>query len=208
MKDGYGYGLAQWTYYSREQELLDYATEQKASIGNLDMQLDFLIKELSKSYYSSVLSTLKNATTVKEASDAVLTGYEKPANQSDSAKIKRAGYGQTYYDKYVGDCNPLTSSSASSAPVSTSAVAEQKATDPAKFFNKSLAGTYKTTANLYVRNGAGQGKVAMVVLPKGTSVKNYGYYTSASGVKWLYVQVTYNNIKYTGFCCGTYLKKQ
>ncbi|MCD7832183.1 MAG: hypothetical protein LUI01_08005 [Firmicutes bacterium] len=34
------------------------------------------------------------------------------------------------------------------------------------------------------------------------------YYATASGVKRLYVQVTYNNIKYTGFCCGTYLKKQ
>ncbi|MCD8012869.1 MAG: hypothetical protein LUG99_06805 [Lachnospiraceae bacterium] len=46
------------------------------------------------------------------------------------------------------------------------------------------------------------------VPPNGTSVKNYGYCTLASGVKRLYVQVTYNSIKYTGFFCATYLKKQ
>ncbi len=78
----------------------------------------------------------------------------------------------------------------------------------AKSKDSTLAGTYKTTGNLYMRNGAGTSKKALVVLPKGTSVKNYGYYTVLNGVKWLYVQVTYKNVKYTGFCCGTYLSKQ
>ena len=32
----------------------------------------------------------------------MLTGYEKPADQSGSVQTKRAGYGQTYYDKYAG----------------------------------------------------------------------------------------------------------
>ncbi|MCD7740816.1 MAG: phage tail tip lysozyme [Ruminococcus sp.] len=200
--DSAGYGLAQWTYSTRKKALQEYAVSQKASVGNLSMQLAFLYKEMSESY-STVLNTLKNATSVLQASNIVLTKYEKPADTGTSVQTKHAGYGQTYYDKYAG-----TSSSASSGSSSTSTVTEQTATDPAKSFTKSLAGTYKTTANLYMRNGAGQGKAAMVVLPKGMSVKNYGYYTSVSGVKWLYVQVTYNNIKYTGFCCGTYLKKQ
>ena len=34
IKDGYGYGLAQWTYYSRKQSLLDYMTAAGVSIGN------------------------------------------------------------------------------------------------------------------------------------------------------------------------------
>ena len=46
--------------------------------------------------------TLKSATTVKTASDAVLTGYERPSDQGDAVKEKRAGYGQTYFDKYAG----------------------------------------------------------------------------------------------------------
>lgn len=91
---------------------------------------------------------------------------------------------------------------------STSASTSKKtATDSAKSKNSSLAGTYKTTANLNMRNGAGTNKSIMVTLPKGTSVKNYGYYTEVSGVKWLYVQVTYNNVTYTGFCSDKYLNK-
>ncbi len=48
-----------------------------------------------------MMAALKGATSVRQASDAVLTGYERPANQSDAVKAKRAGYGQGYYDKYA-----------------------------------------------------------------------------------------------------------
>ena len=99
VKDSAGYGLAQWTYWSRKQALLEFAKAAGKSIGDLQMQLDFLWKEIQG--YTSVLNTLKTATTVKAASDAVLTGYEKPADQGDAVKTKRTGYGQTYFDKYA-----------------------------------------------------------------------------------------------------------
>lgn len=99
VKDSAGYGLAQWTYWSRKQALLEYAQSVKKSIGDLGMQLDFMWKELQG--YKSVMSVLNCATSIKEASDAILTGYERPADQSDAVKVKRAGYGQTYYDKYA-----------------------------------------------------------------------------------------------------------
>lgn len=47
VKDAAGYGLAQWTYWSRKQNLLNYARSIGKSIGDLDMQLEFLCKELS-----------------------------------------------------------------------------------------------------------------------------------------------------------------
>lgn len=53
--------------------------------------------------YKEVLAVLKAAKSVSEASDAVLTGYEKPADQSEAVKAKRAGYGQAFYEKYA--CN-------------------------------------------------------------------------------------------------------
>lgn len=74
-------------------------------------------------------------------------------------------------------------------------------------FNKSLAGTYKTTANLYMRHGAGTNKKSMVVIPNGTKVKCYGYYSVSNGVKWLYIQVTIDGIQYTGFSSSAYLKR-
>lgn len=102
--DSAGYGLAQWTYWSRKQNLLAFARAAGKSIGDLDMQLDFLFEELSTGY-KSVLSTLKTATAVRTASDSVLLNFERPANQGEAVKIKRAGYGQTYYDKYAAPGN-------------------------------------------------------------------------------------------------------
>lgn len=101
VKDKAGYGLAQWTYWSRKQNMLEFARAAGKSIGDLEMQLDFLFKELTEGY-KAVLSVLKTATTVKTASDSVLLNYERPADQSDAVKTKRASYGQTYYNKYAG----------------------------------------------------------------------------------------------------------
>lgn len=95
-----GYGLAQWTYWTRKAALLEYAKVCKRSVGDLEMQLDFLVHELSTNF-KSVLITLKTTASVREASDAVLLQFERPADQSESMKVKRAGYGQKYFDKYA-----------------------------------------------------------------------------------------------------------
>ena len=106
--DSAGYGLAQWTYWSRKQELLNFAKEKNTSIGDCEMQLSFICKELNG--YKAVFDVLKSTTSIKEASDIVLTQYEKPANQSDEVKEKRAKYGQEIYDRcsndtYSSTCN-------------------------------------------------------------------------------------------------------
>ncbi len=96
----YGYGLAQWTSESRKAGLYDLAKAKGVSIGDLEMQLEFLARELSTSY-KGVLSVLKSATDVKTASDKVLTGFERPADQSEAVKADRARCGQRYFDKYT-----------------------------------------------------------------------------------------------------------
>lgn len=376
VRDSAGYGLAQWTYWSRKQGLLDYAKSKGKSIGDLEMQLEFLLKELT-SY--GLLSTLKTATSVREASNLILLKFEKPASMNTEAtQNKRAEYAQGYYNKYAkeastvaftmrttkpgagnkyyirkasggyngaikgsptdsecdvlancvgyavgrfneiggwGSCKYLSpvnaenfiqykgdlevgqeprlgacavwqkgatlsgsdgaghvaivekvvsateivtsesgygskafwtqtrkkgdgnwgqgsgykflgfiynpaaccqgSATATPAPstkpaTSTpSSTTEKRATEAAKSLDKVLSGTYTVTAGsgLHVRNGAGTNKASMVVLPKGTKVQNYGYYTLSGGVKWLYIQVTYNGVKYTGFCSAQYLSK-
>lgn len=97
--DHAGYGLAQWTWWSRKQALLYFAQARKASIDDLLMQLEFLWEELQA--YKDVMKVLKKASSVKEASNAVLTGYEKPADQSNAVKNKRAGFGKEYYDRFA-----------------------------------------------------------------------------------------------------------
>lgn len=117
-----------------------------------------------------------------------------------NAKYLR-GYGAPKFDKEPE--KEVSKPTTPATPVKT-----KTATDAAKSFIKALSGTYKVTASgLHLRNGAGVTKRSMVVLPKDTSVRNYGYYTESLGRKWLYVQVTYNNVKYTGFCSSKYLKK-
>ncbi|MCM1297042.1 MAG: phage tail tip lysozyme, partial [Muribaculaceae bacterium] len=109
VKDGAGYGLAQWTYCTRKQALFDYAKAGGYSVGNLNMQLEYLWHELTE--YKKVMQALKGAESIKAASDAVLTGYEKPADQSEAAKNRRAGYGETIYNRYAagqGSQKPTT----------------------------------------------------------------------------------------------------
>lgn len=86
---------------------------------------------------------------------------------------------------------------------------EVKATGVAKSFNKAVAGSYTVTAaaGLNVRDAAGVSSKLLVTIPKGTVVRNYGYYTVVGGVKWLYVQFTCKRITYIGFCSSAYLKK-
>lgn len=99
--DKAGYGLAQWTYWSRKQALLDYARKMKKSIGDLDMQLDFLWQELNISY-GAVVKVLKSATSVREASNVVLLQFEKPKKKDDiDVQNKRAEYSQLYYERFA-----------------------------------------------------------------------------------------------------------
>lgn len=98
--DSAGYGIAQWTYWSRKQGLFDFAKSAGKSIGDLGMQLDYLWTELNNGY-SGVLDLLRSAHSVLDASNAVLFGFERPANQSETVQYERASYAQRYYDIYA-----------------------------------------------------------------------------------------------------------
>lgn len=97
--DSIGYGLCQWTFWSRKKALLDYKKSKGTSIGDEDMQIDFFVKEL-KDNYSSVYKTLTTTDSVREASNAMLLQYERPANQSIENQNRRAEMSQKWYDKY------------------------------------------------------------------------------------------------------------
>ena len=371
----YGYGLAQWTSAGRKGGLYDLVKSKGVSIGDLEAQLEYLEQEL-KNGYKSVLSALKGATDVKTASDIVLIKFENPKDKSDSVKNKRAGYCQTFFEKYAtggkkvdikvgsaridengklsggaagdqtglevstqayymhskgwyllrpkdvsvanaiakamqnacdndnigycqdhrttvitqlqkygsmaaiaekteADCsslvrgccieagfdpgnfntaneasclentgkfekkvsvissttlhdgdvlvtktkghtvvvvsgNPRSGSSTGSANVASgnNGNALIKKMQSAKSKSSSLSGTYKTTANLNLRYGPDKDKYdSIIILPAGTKCQCYGYYTLASGVRWLYVTTSVNGKQYTGFVNMKYLTK-
>lgn len=98
--DKAGYGLVQWTYWSRKKALLDYAKAAGTSIGDLNMQLAFMWQELQG--YKTVMTVLNSAASVREASDIVLHKYEQPEDQSVAVEEKRAASGQTFFDRFTG----------------------------------------------------------------------------------------------------------
>lgn len=113
-EDGQGYGLAQWTYPTRKAALLAFAKAANKSICDLQMQLDFLWKELQG--YSAVMSVLKSATSVREASDIFMVKFENPYDKSEDRKKERASKGQSYYDKYEQAATPKPATPATPTP--------------------------------------------------------------------------------------------
>lgn len=94
IKDAAGYGLVQWTYHSLKKALLDYAKKKGKSIGDLDMQLEFLVKQLSEDYPTTWKKMLA-ASSPEEASTIMLKEFEKPAVLNTNT---RAGYAKQYFN--------------------------------------------------------------------------------------------------------------
>lgn len=134
--------------------------------------------------------------------------------------IKAADQTDWYYIRYNGRYGFVSAAliqrkeTAAAAPFTPKEQATKKtATYGASIGpDKSVAGTYKVTADsLNIRNRAGvdtaKGCTILGAIPEGTKVQNYGFYSMVGGVKWLYIQVTYDGVTYTGHCSGEYLKK-
>ena len=114
-KDGHGYGLAQWTYHTRKAALLTFAKQMAKSIGDSLMQVAFTLHELKS--YPAVLKVLTTTNSVKEASDIVLTQFERPwviiygtEAEKEAAKDKRAAFAQKFYDKFAAQDEPAAPS--------------------------------------------------------------------------------------------------
>lgn len=121
--------------------------------------------------------------------------------------LKNAGYDYNTVQAKVNEILNGSATKPTTTTPTTSTTTKKVASDYATKFDKNLKGAYKTTSALYMRNGAGTNKKAMVVIPKGTTVQCYGYYTPFNGTKWLYIQVTLDGVQYTGFSSSVYLKK-
>lgn len=65
------------------------------------MQIDCFC-DLLKEQYANVWYTLVNAASVRQASDAVLLKFERPADQSERVQAYRAGLGQKWFDQFAG----------------------------------------------------------------------------------------------------------
>lgn len=92
-----GYGLAQWTFWSRKQGLLNLAKQNNKSIGDLNIQLDFLWSELQE---FGLVRKLNECNNIKDASNIILFEYEKPFDSGTAVQNARAKYSEDFYNKY------------------------------------------------------------------------------------------------------------
>ena len=98
---GGGFGLLQWTYWSRKAGLYDLAKEHGVSIGDEFIQVEWFVRELWQDEFRSVLNTLQNSESIRECSDAMIKKFLRPADQSDAVCVQRARFGQDIYNEFA-----------------------------------------------------------------------------------------------------------
>lgn len=93
--DAVGYGLCQWTYFTRKQRLLEYAKSIGASVGDEETQVNFCLAEL-RGEYPALWEYLKAAQDLYGAAARICKEYERPAvnNIADRANAGNALYMQ------------------------------------------------------------------------------------------------------------------
>lgn len=116
-KDGAGYGLAQWTWHTRKKGLYQYAKSKEANIDDENIQVQYLIGELSigggaDGYAKYMLggtvngytaSDWENAKTVEDATKAFCYVFENPGTPAIDTRII---YAQQFYEMYQGRTAP------------------------------------------------------------------------------------------------------
>lgn len=95
VRDGAGYGLCQWTYWSRKQALMSFARARGVSVGDEGMQVEFCISEL-KNDYPGLWALLCSVTDIYTAASEVCTVYERPAVNNITV---RAGYANQFANR-------------------------------------------------------------------------------------------------------------
>lgn len=89
MRDAKGWGLAQWTFWSRKAALYDYCTSEGYSIADEEAQIGFAVLEL-KRVYPSVFDVLCQTDDLYNATDIVCRKYEQPAYNNIDTRFKAA----------------------------------------------------------------------------------------------------------------------
>jgi len=123
-QDGVGFGISQWTWFSRKRDLHNYISNNVCSlslaycitdwhcypdgetlgfnIACLDRQLRFLAYEMQNYVGGTFWRNLQNVQSVREASDLVLSGFMKPSNQHVHSP-RRAGYSEGFHAWFAND---------------------------------------------------------------------------------------------------------
>ena len=98
--DSVGYGLCQWTFYSRKAALLAYARAKGKSVGDEAMQAAFCLKELREDF-PALWQFLCGTQDVYAAAERICKEYERPAVNNVET---RAALAKGFYDLLADSC--------------------------------------------------------------------------------------------------------
>ena len=84
-----GYGLAQWTYRPRQEELFDFWKSYGGRIDSVQMQVEFALKEFKRDFIAD-WRLLCSTSDIKEAVKAVCHRFENPDVWNDDARYQAA----------------------------------------------------------------------------------------------------------------------
>lgn len=157
-------------------------------------------KYTDNSVIHETLAPSKDVTTIARE---VISGLWGNGEQRKEA-LERSGFN---YEEVRVKVNEILNGPAKNPIPTTPDTTNVVTTCYARSKDLSLTGTYITTADLYCRNDAGTNKKALCLIPKGTKVQNFGFYTTFNDTKWLLIQFKLNGVHYTGFSSSKYLKK-
>jgi hypothetical protein len=97
--NGVGFGLAQWTFTSRQAPLVALANSTGRPITDLSLQLDYLWQELNGSH-SYALASLKTATTPEQAAYIFHRDFEGSADSEAQVIANRGGGARLLYEQF------------------------------------------------------------------------------------------------------------
>ena len=103
--DSRGYGLCQWTYFSRKLELWNMTVGNGYSVADEQKQCELCIKELTRDY-SSLYDYLRSDCDLYTATSRICKEYERPAINNVDARYAKA-------KEYANDLKDSGSSSGS-----------------------------------------------------------------------------------------------
>lgn len=184
--DGYGYGVAGFTFYTLKQGLLNKARSRKTSIGDMETQILYLLDTLSYSDYPGLKSHLQSSSDVYTSTKRFMLEWERPADQSESMVNRRYQFASKYYNQF-----------SSSDPKGTCA-APAKVTW--KYQAKLENGTTLKTTNGGTPIGVAGKKIVGLAISASSGTVHYAVHTEG---KWLPYVTGYNWNDYNNGWAGT-----
>jgi len=167
----YGYGLAQWTYTTRKAALYDYAKSRGVSIGDLNMQLDFMMREMS----ASLKSYLRTATDVSDACVRFHNIYEGSAD-TESMIAGRVAKAKNVYNKYASIHN---GNNLSTAAISDGLYVLESKLDSSKAIDV-FASSMESDANIELWTKNGENNQKFKIEKDGSTYKITAYHSGLS----------------------------